>query len=397
MLSAMNEQLGKSRRRTVTRRLTAVMVCAVVVLAACSSDSKAKSDPVAAAQADVDAAKTALTDAQNGVNSANTKFCTETQDYIQAIDRYGKLFEQNAATVGDVKTVGADLVAPRDSVETAAKSVGDARAAVTTAEKQLADAEAALAAAAESASTALPPTSPSTTSTTTTLPPSTIDRVKVAEQDLQDAAGSITDQTKLTEATVEYNSAAFALEVAWLQLFSQAGCLADDQAVAAVKAVQDYTVALQNDLTAAGYYSGKVDGIYGPATVDAVKKLQTDKGLPVTGLVDQATGVALDAAVKAKGRTTETAVLTQVAAIQTTLKLAGYWTGPIDGIWSPELTQALKDFQTALGVPATGAVDAATLAALEQTIADLKAAGNTTTTTESSSSSSDTTTTTAAN
>jgi peptidoglycan hydrolase-like protein with peptidoglycan-binding domain len=293
--------------------------------------------------------------------------------------------------------VGPHLAPPRDSVETAAKSVGDARAAVTTAEKQLADAEAALAAAAESASTALPPTSPSTTSTTTTLPPSTIDRVKVAEQDLQDAAGSITDQTKLTEATVEYNSAAFALEVAWLQLFSQAGCLADDQAVAAVKAVQDYTVALQNDLTAAGYYSGKVDGIYGPATVDAVKKLQTDKGLPVTGLVDQATGVALDAAVKAKGRTTETAVLTQVAAIQTTLKLAGYWTGPIDGIWSPELTQALKDFQTALGVPATGAVDAATLAALEQTIADLKAAGNTTTTTESSSSSSDTTTTTAAN
>ena len=61
--------------------------------------------------------------------------------------------------------------------------------------------------------------------------------------------------------------------------------------------------------------------------------------------------------------------------------LAGYWTGPIDGNWTPELTAPLKKFQTSLGVPATGQVDAPTLSALEQTIADTKAAATTTTTT----------------
>jgi hypothetical protein len=57
------------------------------------------------------------------------------------------------------------------------------------------------------------------------------------------------------------------------------------------------------------------------------------------------------------------------AALQATLTLAGYWTGPVDGEWTAELTDALEDFQTALGVSPTGAVDAATLSALEETIA----------------------------
>ena len=44
--------------------------------------------------------------------------------------------------------------------------------------------------------------------------------------------------------------------------------------------------------------------------------------------------------------------------MQTLLKLAGYWPGPIDGVWTPELSAALMAMQTELGVPATGAVDA---------------------------------------
>jgi peptidoglycan hydrolase-like protein with peptidoglycan-binding domain len=57
------------------------------------------------------------------------------------------------------------------------------------------------------------------------------------------------------------------------------------------------------------------------------------------------------------------------AAVQQTLKLAGFWDGPVDGEWTAALTQALEDFQTELGVPSTGSVDAATIAALEQAIA----------------------------
>ena len=56
--------------------------------------------------------------------------------------------------------------------------------------------------------------------------------------------------------------------------------------------------------------------------------------------------------------------------MQQTLKLAGFWDGPVDGEWTPELTEALKEFQTELGVKPTGAVDAATIAALEKAIAE---------------------------
>ncbi len=59
--------------------------------------------------------------------------------------------------------------------------------------------------------------------------------------------------------------------------------------------------------------------------------------------------------------------------MQQTLKLAGFWDGPVDGEWTPELTDALKEFQTELGVEPTGTVDAATIAALEKAIAEAKA------------------------
>jgi peptidoglycan hydrolase-like protein with peptidoglycan-binding domain len=52
----------------------------------------------------------------------------------------------------------------------------------------------------------------------------------------------------------------------------------------------------------------------------------------------------------------------------------------VDGVWTPELTDALTEFQTALGVTPTGTVDAATLHALEQAIADARAAATSTTT-----------------
>jgi peptidoglycan hydrolase-like protein with peptidoglycan-binding domain len=65
--------------------------------------------------------------------------------------------------------------------------------------------------------------------------------------------------------------------------------------------------------------------------------------------------------------------LTPTAAVQQTLKLAGFWDGPVDGQWTPELTEALEEFQTELGVRPTGTVDAATIAALEKAIAEAQA------------------------
>ena len=56
--------------------------------------------------------------------------------------------------------------------------------------------------------------------------------------------------------------------------------------------------------------------------------------------------------------------------MQQTLKLAGYWDGPVDGQWTDALTGALEELQKDLGVKVTGTVDAATIAALEKAIAE---------------------------
>lgn len=60
--------------------------------------------------------------------------------------------------------------------------------------------------------------------------------------------------------------------------------------------------------------------------------------------------------------------------MQQTLKLAGFWDGPVDGVWTPELTDAVKELQAELGVEPTGAVDAATVFAFQQALAELERA-----------------------
>ncbi|GAW93667.1 peptidoglycan-binding protein LysM [Calderihabitans maritimus] len=50
---------------------------------------------------------------------------------------------------------------------------------------------------------------------------------------------------------------------------------------------------LQLLLTRAGFDPGPIDGIFGPRTEAAVKAFQRQKGLPVTGVVDTNTWIAL--------------------------------------------------------------------------------------------------------
>ena len=175
-----------------------------------------------------------------------------------------------------------------------------------------------------------------------------------ADADFAAAQGSITDQTTLKDASEQFNSAAVALEFAWLRLFADAGCIPDEQAEQAQQAVSAYVSGLQQNLTDAGYYGGEVDGVYGPDTVAAVEELQKANDLPVTGTVDNATAAALQAELLAAGGEAAAEVFATTAAVQQTLKLAGFWDGPIDGTWTPELTDAVKAFQKELGVEPTG-------------------------------------------
>jgi peptidoglycan hydrolase-like protein with peptidoglycan-binding domain len=193
--------------------------------------------------------------------------------------------------------------------------------------------------------------------------PESIEAVEQAEAAFA-AASDIEDRTPVVEAGVAFSSAAYALEVAWVRLFADAGCLdGDEEAQAeAQQWVADYVSALQTDLRTLGYYQGEIDGIYGAQTVAAVETFQEDSGLPVTGLVDPPTQAAMQAALGGQ----ESA---QVGALQAILIAAGYYDGTVDGQWSPEVEAALIAMQRDLGVEPTGVIDAATLRALQEALA----------------------------
>ena len=111
-----------------------------------------------------------------------------------------------------------------------------------------------------------------------------------------------------------------------------------------------------------------------------MKQLQKDSGLPETGFARQGhAGCARRQADCARTASCGSR-LTNTATVQTILKLTGFWTGPIDGVWTDELTAALQAFQTKLGVPPSGEVDAPTLAAFEQAVAAIKGVVTATTT-----------------
>jgi murein L,D-transpeptidase YcbB/YkuD len=328
----------------------------------------------------VDAAERSVVDARTSLDQAGAAFCIEAKDYIVAIDRYGKLVDDRTATVGDVTTLGADLGQPRESTTQAADRVVDAHDALNDANAELAEARTELRRAKASASgngtanAASPPPSSSPA-----VRSASIERVRAAESDLQAASNAINAETPLSQATETFTSAAFALEIAWIALFEEAGCLSNKQSNEAAEMLEGYTSALQSELKTAGYLNGPADGIYGPATADAVESLQRDAGLPVTGLVDRGTRAALDDAVAATGRSAEQQEVIEATSVQTTLRLAGYWPGPIDGTWTPELEDALRQMQRDLGLEPTGTLDAATQAALEDRLVAIDHGGATST------------------
>ena len=362
---------GLRRRRPQVPLAVAGIV--LVVLSGCSSDPQESA--VTVAQAQVSAKEQALADAESAATAAAAAFCAASSTYITALDRYGDVLNQTAPTVGDVKDAGADLTKPRTDTVDAGDAAVSAKEAVAQAEQDLAEAQASLAAAEAAAAGEAPPepeegedegTSPSD-------PPATVARVQQAETEFAAAQAGITDKTPLVQAAEQFNAAAVALQVAWMQLFAESGCLSDAQQEQAAEAVHDYTAALQQDLADAGYFDGKVDGVYGPETVDAVTALQKANGLPQTGTMDKATEAALRAELEAAGGAAAQEAMASTAALQQTLTLAGYWDGPVDGQWTDELTDALKEFQSDLGVKPTGEVDAATITAFEEALAAAQA------------------------
>ena len=131
--------------------------------------------------------------------------------------------------------------------------------------------------------------------------------------------------------------------------------------------------ALQQTLLDAGIsVGGGADGVYGPATRQAVIDFQNSRGLSATGEVDAATSAALatNGGGSAGGSVTPGVVRgaqgPAVKAMQEQLIASGvYVAGGADGVFGAATTRALTQFQRWNGLQPTGTLNAATIKKLD--------------------------------
>ena len=140
-------------------------------------------------------------------------------------------------------------------------------------------------------------------------------------------------------------------------------------AAPAAARVSANTAALQTALRAAGLYGGSVDGIAGPATRAAVRRLQARRGLVVDGIAGPRTRRALGRRGRPRLGSRPLGTGTRgwdVAALQFLLARHGFPSGPVDGGLGPRTGAALHRFQAWAGLGADGIAGPATLSALRR-------------------------------
>lgn len=133
--------------------------------------------------------------------------------------------------------------------------------------------------------------------------------------------------------------------------------------------------ALQENLTAAGYYDGPITGFFGPLTEDAAIRFQQANRLLADGIVRSDTELALQrqagripiqiSGSRQIGRTLQRGDSgADVADLQKRLQAAGYYQGPITDFYGTLTEAAVKRFQQDRGLYPYGNADLSTQAAL---------------------------------
>jgi murein DD-endopeptidase MepM/ murein hydrolase activator NlpD len=125
--------------------------------------------------------------------------------------------------------------------------------------------------------------------------------------------------------------------------------------------------ALQVGLRSHGLYQGPIDGITGPGTAKAIRRLQKRAHITVDGVVGPQTRKALGRFARHRLGTRELAVGRKgwdVASLQFRLAEHGFPSGTFDGIFGPRIDAAVRRFQSWSALKTDGVAGATTLAAL---------------------------------
>lgn len=125
----------------------------------------------------------------------------------------------------------------------------------------------------------------------------------------------------------------------------------------------------QQQLKTDGYYTGPIDGVYGPMTQAAIKKYQSDKNLTVTGRLDKQTrgDLGMSTSGQASRSATETGAMSSsatVSAAQRAMQQKGFYSGSIDGKMTSETRSAIREYQKNSNLNVTGDLDQGTLSSL---------------------------------
>src|SRR5919199_2376095 len=127
--------------------------------------------------------------------------------------------------------------------------------------------------------------------------------------------------------------------------------------------------ALQVALREHGLYKGTIDGIRGPQTTRAIRKLQKHARIAVDGIPGPQTRRALGRFGRHHlgSRPLHAGLVGwDVAALQFELAQHGFPSGRFDGIFGPHVRHALRRFQHWAGLPVDEIAGPATLAALQR-------------------------------
>lgn len=134
---------------------------------------------------------------------------------------------------------------------------------------------------------------------------------------------------------------------------------------------------VQQRLRQAGVYSGNVDGIWGADSRSSLRRYQETHKLQVTGELNQATAATLGLQMSdlvSGASPSPTGVVAPAAdstlrpevvrIIQGRLAQLGFYSGSVDGIWGPNMQNAIERFQQGRALQATGQLNPATITAM---------------------------------